>query len=727
MDNEKIDEQWINKLNIKKGMKLGYYGSGNSEIYKDGEYYEAAEGYEEDDDEIDEKRTLLKFKDMSVKVPLHYDAYLQTYLGTELSGYYDDNCYKFSEIIGRMDISEDVKEYYSEENIEILKGFANKIAEKLNIANFKSNIENIVIQSTKPICAYPDDLYIIFEMYDYSEDMNFIDFVVLLADRYGYDIDLLAREMTGDSQFGYERRFGSSTYNANLVFMYTDDGIKIFVADRKVAKEIDNWDIEDYDPERRNCGGNFEMSEVKVPKTKSLRELKMHVNAFRLMMDSSNEDEEEEEENLEYIGDFGFANEEGEKVLKKYNGSERDVVIPDGITKIEGVFYIKNFLGIEFPIIENAFNSNKNLKSVVIPDSVTFISQCAFTQSETLESVKMSNNITEIGPLAFAGCKNLRRLEIPSSVTKIWDGAIRDCDKLQSVVIPSTVAEIGEDNFTDCPNIVLYVESGSVAEKYAIDNDLKYEIIIKNEVSLNDKDFEIVTEGKNVILKKYKGNKDFVIVPNGVTEIGEEAFANNEKVKTIILPNTVEKIGESAFAICENLEKINVPSSVKEIEQIAFGNCKKLKSLDIPYGVTEIKELTFANCKSLESFDIPGSVTKIGLNAFAGCGALTSVTMTDSLTEIGEAAFLACINLKNVVIPSSVTKICKEAFSCCVYLDSIVIPSSVEFIGENVFSDCALVGLKVENGSVAEDYAIENGLKYEEYKDEDNDSEDDDD
>ena len=163
------NEIWVDNLAryIKDGMKLGYYDSYNSVIYKDGKIYESAKN-EETEEEIDKKRTLLKFKDINVSVPLHEDGYTQPYLGARISGYYDEGIETFKDI-----------PLYEEDNISStteLKKYANKLAKKLNIKDFKSNINKFsLISLTHPRGLYEDGGFVDFQIYNYDEEVNFIE------------------------------------------------------------------------------------------------------------------------------------------------------------------------------------------------------------------------------------------------------------------------------------------------------------------------------------------------------------------------------------------------------------------------------------------------------------------------------------------------------------------------------------------------------------------------
>ena len=180
-----------------------------------------------------------------------------------------------------------------------------------------------------------------------------------------------------------------------------------------------------------------------------------------------------------------------------------------------------------------------------------------------------------------------------------------------------------------------------------------------------------------------------VIIENGITRIGEKAFALCSAMHSVSIPGSVTEIGVAPFLGCFSLESVTIPDGVTEIGDCAFWACKDLKSVTIPDSVTEISELAFSDCESLKSVTIPNGVTKISERAFSHCYALESVTIPDSVTVIGNQAFSYCSALKSVTIPDSVTVIDEDAFCVCTVLESVTIPDSVTEIGEGAFSYCS--------------------------------------
>lgn len=92
-----------------------------------------------------------------------------------------------------------------------------------------------------------------------------------------------------------------------------------------------------------------------------------------------------------------------------------------------------------------------------------------------------------------------------------------------------------------------------------------------------------------------------------------------------------------------------IPPCVTSIGQYAFYNCIRLKSITIPANVVSIGGWAFDNCTWLTSVTIENGVTSIGSCAFYNCNNLTSITIPDSITHIGCRVFDCCSNLHKLL------------------------------------------------------------------------------
>ena len=182
---------------------------------------------------------------------------------------------------------------------------------------------------------------------------------------------------------------------------------------------------------------------------------------------------------------------------------------------------------------------NQNIKSYVIPSSVTSIGDHAFSGCDSLSEIVIPSSVTSIGKGAFSGCDSLSEIVIPSSVTNIGDSAFSCCHSLSEIVIPSSVTSIGDGAFWGCR-------------------------------SLSE-----------------------IVIPSSVTSIGDSAFSGCSSLSKIVIPSSITSIGDSAFLCCSSLSEIVIPSSVTSIGDYAFSGCDSLSEIVIPSSVTSIGDCAF--------------------------------------------------------------------------------------------------------------------------------------
>ncbi len=290
-------------------------------------------------------------------------------------------------------------------------------------------------------------------------------------------------------------------------------------------------------------------------------------------------------------------------------------------------------------------------------------------------------SVTRIENLVFQACYELTSVTIPNSVTSIGEWAFAGCDGLKEVHINDIAAWCNID-FEDYYANPLYY-----AHNLYLNNELLTELVIPNGVTSIGNWAFYCCDGLTS-----------VTIPNSITSIGDDAFAECYGLTSITIPNSVTSIGTEVFGWCTSLASIEIPNSVTSIGDRAFYNCKELTSITIPNSVTSIGYDAFGWCTSLASIEIPNSVTSIGGSAFGGCSGLTSITIPNSVTSIESSAFSGCSGLTSITIPNSVTSIGGSAFGGCSGLTSITIPNSVTSIGGAAFYNCSgLTNITIPN------------------------------
>lgn len=184
----------------------------------------------------------------------------------------------------------------------------------------------------------------------------------------------------------------------------------------------------------------------------------------------------------------------------------------------------------------------------------------------------------------------------------------------------------------------------------------------------------------------YIGVKN-VVVNDGVTTIGEQAFAGLFYLESASIPKSVNNIGRQAFH-GSNLKSVTIAGSNTVIETEAFYLCDYLETLTIMSGTTKIGSYAFSGCSSLKSITLPDSVTQILDSAFQSCSKLETIRIPKNVKTIYYSTFADCTNLKNVEFNNALTKIDKLAFYNCTSLETLSFPASLKTIGESAFSGC---------------------------------------
>ncbi len=303
----------------------------------------------------------------------------------------------------------------------------------------------------------------------------------------------------------------------------------------------------------------------------------------------------------------------------------------------------------------SVFQNNKQLRVVVVPDSVTEIGYQAFYNCTNLSQVTLSKNVKTMGTRAFGNCTSLTAIEIPKSLTDSG-GPFEDCSNLRNVTFEKGVTEITSRLFWHCNGIeeVTIPDTVTVIEYAAFYNCSKL---------------------------------SRVGIPNSVTEIGSEAFENCAKLTEVNIPDSVTEIEYQAFYNCTNLSQVTLSKNVKTMGTRAFGNCTSLTAIEIPKSLTDSGG-PFEDCSNLRNVTFEKGVTEITNRLFWHCNGIEEVTIPDTVTVIEDYAFYNCSKLSRVEIPNSVTEIGSWAFQNCAKLTEVNIPDSVTEIGYQAFCDC---------------------------------------
>ena len=235
---------------------------------------------------------------------------------------------------------------------------------------------------------------------------------------------------------------------------------------------------------------------------------------------------------------------------------------------------------------ESAFYGCYRLTEVTIPDRVTSIGSSAFSGCSGLTEVTIPDSVTTINNYAFSGCTGLTGITLPDSVTSIGSYAFEDCDGLTAITLPDSVASIGRNAFYGCTGLKeLTISSNSAWTASSYDGSFNG---CKN-IS------KLTVTGSGVFNKSGMNltNLTELVIQQGVTGIGANAFSGCTGLTEIAIPDGVTSIGSSAFSGCSGLTEVTIPNSVTWIDNSAFRGCTGLTAVTIPDSVTAIGKYAF--------------------------------------------------------------------------------------------------------------------------------------
>lgn len=194
-------------------------------------------------------------------------------------------------------------------------------------------------------------------------------------------------------------------------------------------------------------------------------------------------------------------------LLNEDNKKNYIVYVDEGKTlfwvpiKYSGVFVVNSDVR---EIKKFTFDKRDNITEIVIQDGLEALGEGYFSGCKNLVKVLVPKSVKEIGIRAFGGCRELKDIELSEGLTEIHPQAFDSCYNLKSLTIPSSVKELssliaggGRQDFRDFYFLgkdteitgvwaylweytkVLHVLPGSLAEKFAVENKLRYEYITK--------------------------------------------------------------------------------------------------------------------------------------------------------------------------------------------------------------------------------------------------------
>ena len=394
-------------------------------------------------------------------------------------------------------------------------------------------------------------------------------------------------------------------------------------------------------------------------------------------------------------------------IITAYNGHGSVINFPayiDGYKVIQ--IAATDNIGLNIP--DDMLNS---IFEVDIPGSIENIGANAFSNCKNLKRVKFHNGLKRIGFGCFWCCESLEQLDIPDTVEvmecstlyqtgikeiklpkemkTVSDSLFQECRSLKRVVFPENVESIGwsfYDSNTALEEIVL--SSGKI-QYYNPHNDLSktpwykkqlfgwlylgdcligYKENPDNNLDVYDDNDEYIGR-KEIGFKIKKGIKKIlyvpsdinigedVVIPDGVTMIGKEAFRYNEYIKNLTIPTSVNKIYDLAFCDTEKMDKLLIKSTDETVlDRFSLQGCG-MTTLTIDGNVKTLEYAAITCCDNLKTVTIYGSIDRIEKNAIGENENCTSIVLGGDINLIDIDGFYSCENVNDVEIKGNIDKV----------------------------------------------------------------------
>ncbi|MDO5322408.1 MAG: leucine-rich repeat domain-containing protein, partial [Clostridia bacterium] len=296
----------------------------------------------------------------------------------------------------------------------------------------------------------------------------------------------------------------------------------------------------------------------------------------------------------------------------------------------------------------NAFNSNNEITSLTMPETLRAIQNGAISWMDGLTSVTLNDGLEYIGS-NFQNCNALTSLTIPASV-RIVDGAIGSCENLKEIYFEGACPLflntdwcfdwLPEDYVIYVPDDQLDAYAAALAEVNGAAEHLQpsgRNAVLSEETGEDWFTFDPAT-GAITGYREYHAWLEIPATIGGVAvkSIDAEAFASDYSVYGIVFPEGLERIEDGAFRAASNLAYVKFPSTLKTIANGAFFNAQ-IGQIDWSEGLEEIGAYAF-QYGGQDILELPSTLRTIGESAFESAWC-QEVHLGGSVESVGARAF----------------------------------------------------------------------------------------
>ncbi len=321
-----------------------------------------------------------------------------------------------------------------------------------------------------------------------------------------------------------------------------------------------------------------------------------------------------------------------------YCCSAKEIVIPEGIRRIEGHAFAKcgRLRKLTLPasleyIGPLAFNGCMELLSLTIPEGVRQIDSEAFSWCRGLAELSFDCREADIGPRAFYFCLGLKGPLILKGVRNVGNAAFAACMNLREVRFAPEVRTLGNYAFQDCYALEeIRFAAASGPEEFGDD-------VFSDCRNLRTAELPVSLRSVGIGTFRDCGRLTAAVLPGSIRRLPSRTFSNCASLMRSAVPEGIIRLDPFAFHKCPKLTEVRLASSVKELADHAFTECTALRHLDLT-GVVKIEPHAFSYCDVLETVEISPGLKGLGTESFAHCGAMTGVWLHTEGADTGEGS-----------------------------------------------------------------------------------------
>ena len=284
--------------------------------------------------------------------------------------------------------------------------------------------------------------------------------------------------------------------------------------------------------------------------------------------------------------------------------------------------------GYEYTVIDGGVRIeryNVRTQGIVIPElidgmAVTAIAPYAFEGNADVRDIVCPPHVVEIGSRAFANCPVLERIAFPADLARYENSWVYGCTRLEEIALPGAIVDL--DLPSPAPTGVKRILIGEMTRTVQIARTWKTrleEVRVHpgNRWLSSDGSCIYNADGTELIVHATKSTE--VAIAHGCRKVAARAFELEKHLEHIVVPDGVCEIGERAFAE-SGLRSFGSPSSLRIIRHEAFACCQALVDVRLADGLREIESRAFAECTACTGVHVPASVVRMERKAYEETG-----------------------------------------------------------------------------------------------------------